>query len=218
MGTPWNCTACKQSTRHPRRRPSVPRSFFIQDWSPLGHLQSNLTGKRPRINLCVTEERRTPEGILDALASNKTILNLVKGGLVILRSEGTSVWGDWTRNGCYSSSYPMQTFVVQILVGFYVLATFVVGSVNGTCPIAKNLNPVVWRLADDGNQLAPSFHKPLRNSSIYVEKFFWSNDNEWCPRAVQRLLWIPFLPIVWAWPARAHLDLLRFWLSVGWWF
>jgi len=54
------------------------------DWSLLDRL---LTGKRPHINLCVTGKGRTPEDILDALAANEALMDLVKGGLVILRLE-----------------------------------------------------------------------------------------------------------------------------------
>jgi len=57
------------------------------DWSLIDRLKSNLTGKRPCINLSVTEGGRTPEGILDALAENEALMDFVKGGLVILRSE-----------------------------------------------------------------------------------------------------------------------------------
>jgi len=60
------------------------------DWSLLGHLKSNSTGKRPRIDLCVTGRhsllgtRFCPEGILDALAKNEALMDLVKQGLVVL--------------------------------------------------------------------------------------------------------------------------------------
>jgi hypothetical protein len=57
------------------------------NWSLLDHLQSNLTGKRPRIDLCVTVVKaERPESILDALAANEALMDLVKRGLVILRS------------------------------------------------------------------------------------------------------------------------------------
>jgi len=60
-------------------------TFLAQlDWFLLVRL---LTGKRPHINICVTDKGRTPEDILDALAVNEALMDLVKGGLVILRSE-----------------------------------------------------------------------------------------------------------------------------------
>jgi len=60
----------------------------------VNRLRSDLTGKRPLIRLCVTAEDRTPEGILGALKANDAIMDLVERNLVILKSEGTSVWGD----------------------------------------------------------------------------------------------------------------------------
>src|SRR5260221_13917387 len=63
------------------------------DWSLLDRLQFNHTEKRPRIDLCVTGEfinRRDtfcPESVLDALAANVALMDLVKRGLVTLRSE-----------------------------------------------------------------------------------------------------------------------------------
>jgi len=66
------------------------------NWSLLDDLQSNYTGKRPRIDLCVTGEGTlgptfSSESILDALAESEALMNLVKQGQVILRSERT--WG-----------------------------------------------------------------------------------------------------------------------------
>ena len=65
------------------------------DWSLLDHLQSNSTGARPRIDLCITVDEGTvgsPEIFLDALAGSKVLMDLVKRGLVkrglvILESE-----------------------------------------------------------------------------------------------------------------------------------
>src|SRR5260221_948771 len=60
------------------------------DWSLLDHLKSNFTGKRPHIALCVTGKDTIfgttfcPEGILDALAKNEALMDLVKRGLVVL--------------------------------------------------------------------------------------------------------------------------------------
>jgi len=64
------------------------------DWSLLDRLKSDLTGKRPLIKLCVTAEGRTPEDILGALKANEAVMDLVEHNMVILKSEGTSVWGD----------------------------------------------------------------------------------------------------------------------------
>jgi len=57
------------------------------DWSHLDQLQINSTGKRPRIHLRVTSEGSTAESILDALAANNMLMDLVKRGLVTLKSE-----------------------------------------------------------------------------------------------------------------------------------
>jgi len=57
------------------------------DWSVLDQLQINSTGKRPRIDLCVTGEGYWAEGILDALAANEALMDLVRRDLVTLRSE-----------------------------------------------------------------------------------------------------------------------------------
>ena len=59
-------------------------SLAQMDWSLLDHLKSDFTGNPPRINLFVTSEGRMPEDILDALAANEALMDLVKRGLVIL--------------------------------------------------------------------------------------------------------------------------------------
>jgi len=59
------------------------------DWSLLEHLKSDLTGKHPFIDLRFTGEGRTPEGILDALVANEALMDLVKRGLVILKTGDT---------------------------------------------------------------------------------------------------------------------------------
>ena len=63
--------------------------FVVQlNWSILDRLRSNLTGKRPCIDLWATCERRSgPECIIDDLAANETLMDFVKGGLVTLRSS-----------------------------------------------------------------------------------------------------------------------------------
>jgi len=74
------------------------------NWSLLDHLKINSTGKCPRIDLCVTGRhsllgtRFCPEGILDALAKNEALMDLVKQGLVVLtttemlKSEHRASW------------------------------------------------------------------------------------------------------------------------------
>jgi len=68
-------------------------AFTRLDWSFLDHLQSDLTDKRPHIDFCVTGEFGNlpgtfcPESALDALAGNIALMDLVKRGLVTLRSE-----------------------------------------------------------------------------------------------------------------------------------
>jgi len=57
------------------------------NWSLLDHPQFNLTGKRPRIDLCVTGDGITLERIIGALAANEALTDLVKRDFVILRSE-----------------------------------------------------------------------------------------------------------------------------------
>jgi len=61
------------------------------NWSLLDHLHSNSTGKRPRIDLCVTAERSDypfrPEEIFDALEPSEALMDLGKRGLVTLRAE-----------------------------------------------------------------------------------------------------------------------------------
>ena len=66
------------------------------NWSLLDDLRSNCTGERPRIDLCVTGEGTLgpefcSESILDALAENQALMDLVKRGQVLLKSERT--WG-----------------------------------------------------------------------------------------------------------------------------
>jgi len=62
------------------------------DWSLLDHLKSDFTGKRPRIDLCVTGKDLLgapfcPESILDALAKNEALMDLMKRGQVILTAN-----------------------------------------------------------------------------------------------------------------------------------
>ena len=65
-----------------RCRFSDPITFLAQlDWSPLNHLKSNIIGKPPHIDLCVTD-CILPEAIQDALAANEALMDLVKRGLV----------------------------------------------------------------------------------------------------------------------------------------
>jgi len=75
--------------------PDVVLWFYCHDSniSFLAQLDWSFTGKRPRINLFVTSEDRKHEDILDALAANEALMDLVKCGLVVLRSEGISLWG-----------------------------------------------------------------------------------------------------------------------------
>ena len=62
------------------------------DWSLLYRLQINFSGTRPRIHLCITGETVTgcpfsPKSVLDALAANEVLMDLIKRGLVILKLE-----------------------------------------------------------------------------------------------------------------------------------
>ena len=62
------------------------------DWSLLDYLQSNSTGTRPRVDLHITGEGTvgpsfSPESILDSLAGNEVLMDFVKRGLVVLKSE-----------------------------------------------------------------------------------------------------------------------------------
>jgi len=62
------------------------------DWSLLDHLKSDSTGKRPRIDLCVTGKDPLrapfcPESILDALAKNEALMDMTKRGQVILTAK-----------------------------------------------------------------------------------------------------------------------------------
>jgi len=66
-------------------------SLALLDWSILDHLQPNLTGKRPRVDLCVTFKfimgtTVCPESTLGALAANEALMDLVERGLVVLGS------------------------------------------------------------------------------------------------------------------------------------
>jgi hypothetical protein len=69
------------------------------DWSLLD-LQPDSAGTRPRIDLCITGEgivgpTFSPESILDALARNETLMDMVKRGLVTLKSErALAIWED----------------------------------------------------------------------------------------------------------------------------
>jgi hypothetical protein len=67
------------------------------DWSLLDRLKSNITGTRPRIDLCITACELSglgpeiyPESILNALAGNEILMDLVERGLVILKWGRTS--------------------------------------------------------------------------------------------------------------------------------
>ena len=70
------------------------------DWSLLDRLWSNSGGTRPRIEIYIAGEGLvggsfSPEEILDALAGNEALMDLVKRGLVILKSEGVvALWED----------------------------------------------------------------------------------------------------------------------------
>jgi len=52
------------------------------DWSRLGHLKSNSTGKCHLIDLCVTGDFTRPDSIRDALVANESLMGMVKRGLV----------------------------------------------------------------------------------------------------------------------------------------
>ena len=63
--------------------------FIVQsNWSILNGLRSNLTGKRPHIDLWVTCDGTSgPVSIIDYLGANQALMDLVKGGFVTLRSS-----------------------------------------------------------------------------------------------------------------------------------
>jgi len=69
-------------------------SLALLDWSILDQLRPNLTGKRPRVNLCVNSCTMgtivCPESILGDLAANEELMDLVERGLVVLGSDGQS--------------------------------------------------------------------------------------------------------------------------------
>jgi hypothetical protein len=70
------------------------------DWSIFDRLQSNSTGARPHIELCITGEGLvgptfSSESILEALAGSDVLMDMVKVGLLTLKPErALALWED----------------------------------------------------------------------------------------------------------------------------